>query len=268
MARPPSPLTRKVTEDLRALMAADPDPARLAQALRLLAKWRSQLLERTVLERDGTTVQGGPFHGMVYDVPASEGARVARLLGCYENSLAPIIEEIVARGYPTVIDIGCAEGYYAVGLARRMPGTRILAHDTDPVAQDRCARLAALNGVAERVHVGGLVEHATLAALPDHPTVLICDIEGAEEALLDPARAPGLTRMDILVEVHEGMRPGLLQKLTARFAPSHSIRRIDRVLDTTALPAWMEGLSDLDRLLALWEWRASPTPWLWMLAND
>jgi hypothetical protein len=30
------------------------------------------------------------------------------------------------------------------------------------------------------------------------------------------------------------------------------------------LPEWMEGLSDMDRLLALWEWRTGPTPWLWM----
>ena len=31
-----------------------------------------------------------------------------------------------------------------------------------------------------------------------------------------------------------------------------------------ALPAWMEELPDLDRLIALWEWRSGPTPWLWM----
>jgi hypothetical protein len=29
----------------------------------------------------------------------------------------------------------------------------------------------------------------------------------------------------------------------------------------------MQELSDLDRLLALWEWRSGPTPWLWMEAQ-
>ena len=32
----------------------------------------------------------------------------------------------------------------------------------------------------------------------------------------------------------------------------------------SALPDWMAEMSDLDRLLALWEWRTGPTPWLWM----
>jgi hypothetical protein len=26
----------------------------------------------------------------------------------------------------------------------------------------------------------------------------------------------------------------------------------------------MDTLSDFDRLIALWEWRIGPTPWLWM----
>jgi len=98
-------------------------------------------------------------------------------------------------------------------------------------------------------------------------TALVCDVEGAERDLLDPVRAPGLVHADILVEVHEGMAPGLLELLEERFAPTHRIRRIGRVLDPSALPAWMERASDLDRLLALWEWRAFPTPWLWMTAS-
>ncbi|NEY91316.1 hypothetical protein [Tabrizicola oligotrophica] len=49
-----------------------------------------------------------------------------------------------------------------------------------------------------------------------------------------------------------------------RFAATHKVTEIGRRLDDTGLPGWMEELSDLDRLIALWEWRAGPTPWLWM----
>jgi hypothetical protein len=31
-----------------------------------------------------------------------------------------------------------------------------------------------------------------------------------------------------------------------------------------ALPGWMTPLPHLDLLLATWEWRAAPTPWLVM----
>lgn len=264
MAQAPSPLTISVTEGLQRLLDGPPAPDRLAAALRHLAKWRAALLDNTLAARNGTTVLAGPFAGMAYPVRAAEGARAARLLGAYEASLEPVIETIAARPYAQVVDIGCAEGYYAVGLARRMPQARILARDTSAAAQDLCKDLARVNGVEDRVQVGGLFTHADFALCLAAPTVLICDIEGAEADLLDPAAAPGLRQADILVEVHEGMRPGLLADLTARFATSHRITRIDRTLRPDRLPPWAEDLSDLDRLLLLWEWRASPTPWLWM----
>lgn len=253
-----------MTQALRDIAARPADANQLSAALRLLAKWRAGILANTIAARSGTRVLGGPFQGMDCGTAVSEGSRSARMLGCYEASLAPIIEEVIARAYPLVIDIGSAEGYYAVGLARRMPATRVMARDQSATAQAMCAALAALNGVSDRVEVGGLFGHADFAQATRQPTLILCDIEGAEVELLDPFRAPGLLVADILVECHDCLRPGITEALTNRFAPSHEIRRIDRALDTAALPPWMEELSDIDRLIALWEWRMGPTPWLWM----
>ncbi len=258
----PSSLTRAATDGLARLMDGPPGPDRLNAALRHLAKWRSVILENTLLARSGDTVLAGPFAGMAYPVRAAEGSRTARLLGAYEASLAPVIETIIARAYPLVIDIGCAEGYYATGFARRMPGTTVKARDTNPAARNLCAAMADANGVT--LQIGGEMTHADFALCTTQPTAILCDIEGAEGELLDPALAPGLLDADILVEVHEGTYPGLLATLTARFAATHTVTRIDRTIRPDFLPDWAETLSDLDRLLLLWEWRATPTPWLWM----
>ena len=263
---PPSALTQSATETLRRIAAAAPDPANLAAALRHLAKWRAELVGNTILERSGPVVLSGPFKGMDYAIRASEGSRSARLLGVYEASLAPVIETIIARAYPLVIDVGSAEGYYAIGLARRMPGTRIMARDANPRAQALCHALAARNSVADRVEIGGVMTHADFAICTRQKTLILCDIEGAEADLLDPAEAPGLLTADILVECHDVMQPGLTAALAARFSASHHVTRIDREINAT-LPVWMEDLSDLDRLIALWEWRGGPTPWLWMQAK-
>ena len=248
-----------------ALLSADgAGPQALNAALRLLAKWRSEVLDRALVERSGDRVLSGPFRGMSYPLRAAEGARAPRLIGCYEASLAPVIEDIVAGGYDRVIDIGSAEGYYAVGLALRLPGARVIARDTDPKAQMACAALARANGVAERVEIGGAVLPSDFDGLIAGRTLILSDIEGEEVALLDPEAAPRLREADLLVEVHEGMRPGALDLLERRFSRSHSVRRINRRLTDEGLPDWAEGLSDMDRLLLLWEWRATPTPWLWM----
>lgn len=264
MTQPPTQLTQAIDQSLAQIAAQPPGPQRLEAQLRQLAKWRSIVLANTLAARNGTRIAHGPFAAMDYAVEASEGGRAPRLLGAYEASLHPIIETVISRAYPQVIDVGCAEGYYAVGLARRMPGTTVHARDTDPKARALCATLARANGVEGRVIIGDEVAPADFALCTAAPTFVLCDIEGAEADLLDPATAPGLVMADILVEVHEGMRPGLLARLTDRFQPTHRVTRIDRAFRPDLLPAWAEGLSDLDRLLLMWEWRATPTPWLWM----
>lgn len=263
MTTGPTALTDAIDASLARLAAQPPGPARLEAQLRQLAKWRSIVLANTLAAK-GDRVLAGPFADMLYPVQAAEGGRAPRLLGAYEASLHPVIESVIAKGTPQVLDIGCAEGYYAVGLARRMPGTLVHARDSDPAARALCERLAAANGVSDRVLIGPEITHADLAICAEAPTFILCDIEGAEGALLDPARAPALADAELLVEVHEGTHRGLLQTLTARFAATHRVTRIDRALRPDLLPDWAEALTDLDRLLLLWEWRASPTPWLWM----
>ena len=265
MPKPASKLTQIATQEVKRLLDGPPDPERLEQALRFLAKWRSQMVANTVIKRSGRMVLAGPFKGMKYGVQASEGAGAARLIGAYEASLAPVIEEIVARSYDLVIDVGSAEGYYAVGLARRLPQAQIWARDADPAAQALCRALAAANQVSARVQIGGLMAHGDFDICHAQNTLVLCDIEGAEDDLLDPTKAQGLLAADILVEVHESFQPGLSKAIAARFQATHHLQRIGRKLDDSALPDWMENFSDMDRLMALWEWRGGPTPWLWMV---
>jgi hypothetical protein len=205
---------------------------------------------------------------MDYPNAASEGAGAARLLGVYEASLAPVIEQIVAANYAQVIDVGCAEGYYAVGLARRKPRARIIARDADPVALDLCEKLAAGNGVLAQMQFGGTMTPADFDICLNAKTVVICNIEGAEEQLLNPDLGPGLLAADILVETHDCITAGLSTRITNRFAATHNITQIDRSFSSAPLPAWMNKLSDFDRLMAMWEWRSGPTPWLWMTKKD
>ena len=257
-------MNKNVQRRVGDLMAGEPTVQRLNMALRHLAKWRAHVLENALVERSGDRVLSGPFKGMIYPTRTSEGSRNPRLIGCYEASLAQVIEDIVAGGYDTVIDIGAAEGYYAVGLSLRMPHARIIARDTDQNAHATCAQIAEANGVSARVEIGGAVGHKDFSEIIRGRTVIICDIEGAEETLLDPVAAPALRDVDLLVEVHEGMKAGRVDLLNTRFGTSHEILRIERRLDDSGLPGWTNDLGDLDRLLLLWEWRSTPTPWLWM----
>ncbi|MDP1576780.1 MAG: hypothetical protein Q8L76_08470, partial [Cypionkella sp.] len=74
MAKPASLLTISATDTLKRLLDGPADVARLEQAFRHLAKWRSELISNTLVERSGTKVLSGPFKGMEYPVRASEGS--------------------------------------------------------------------------------------------------------------------------------------------------------------------------------------------------
>lgn len=242
--------------------------AYLSQALRLMSKWRSKLIANTLLQREGPVILNGPFAGMAYGREASEGSLAARLLGSYESELHPTIVQLASSGLEAVIDIGCAEGFYAVGLARLMPEVEVHAHDVDPKAREACAELARRNGVGDRVVVGGLFEGADFARFAGRRTLVFIDAEGAEDELLDPDAFPDLRDMTIIVETHEHERRGVIERLGRRFKPSHDIERIEQGPKTTPLPAWFSGLGHLDQLLAVWEWRVFPTPWLVMRPKE
>lgn len=232
--------------------------------LRVLAVWKSRELVAEFERRHGLNILQGPFAGMAYVGAATEGALLPRLIGSYEQELHPAIAAFVADPPDCVIDVGCAEGYYAVGLARLMPGVEVHARDTDPKALVACQDLAERNGVADRVKVGGLFAPQDFQAFADRRCLVVCDIEGAEDDLLRPDLAPALADMSLIVESHEVYKPGLTARLMERFAATHDIERLDRSSRTLPLPAWFDGKNDMDRLVAVWEWRAGPTPWLVM----
>lgn len=251
---------REATKDWPA-SATIPDVELL---LRTLAKWRAQIIAKTYLTHHGPIIRGGLFAGMTYLENAEEGSLIARLLGVYEAELHPYLQRFVEDGVDCVIDVGCAEGYYAVGLARRYPHLEVRAHDISEAARTACRQLAERNGVADRVRIGGLFAPEDFEAFADRRPLVLVDAEGAEVDILDPSRSPALARMRIVVETHDVWRKGALQTLRDRFEASHDIVEVHAQAKAFTPPEWLAELSELDLLLATWEWRYRATPWLVM----
>lgn len=240
-----------------------PDGELMARALIMSAVWRSKVWANTLATLD-THVRAGPFKGMNYVVKSAEGALLPRLQGVYERELHAELYRFAEEGLDCVVDIGCAEGYYAVGLAMLMPKVAVFAHDIDPVAQRRCSLLATENGVADRVTVGGVFNGEDFERFATRRTLVFIDAEGIENELLDPALYPALQSLSIIVETHPQARPGVTQRLTDRFAATHDVTRIDPQVQAAEVDPRLSGASHLDMVLAVWEWRAGPTPWLVM----
>jgi hypothetical protein len=227
--------------------------------------------ERFYSRHEAPFVLTGPFQGMSYIDETVWGLVPPKWLGSYEIELADIIEEIIHRRYSRILNIGCAEGYYAVGLALRDRACEIFAFDLDPICRAQTRRLADLNRLSDRIHVRGECKHDELNELIEGKALILSDIEGHEIVLLDPAKVPALKEVDLLIEIHEQAeflgKTDAEQLIIDRFRHSHTIER--RV--SISRDAWIEQNEALwrDRVsrdeisMAVNESRPSPQTWLW-----
>lgn len=216
-------------------------------------------------------IANGPFKEMVYLRNSVGSALAPKIAGTYEKELAPIIEKLASRGYEMVVDIGAAEGYYAVGLAKILgPNTLVLAYDTSEKARQLLVKLAELNQVAEQITIGDLCSHDQLQSLAGRRVFVLCDIEGGEAELLDPALAPALKNFDVLVEVHDSRDETTTQDLLRkRFEPTHKIEVIDAVKRANEVEArgfWIRNESMCQKIFD--EKRERGMRWFFMRSNS
>lgn len=168
----------------------------------------------------------GIFAGLWLPFGAPWGGLSARLAGGYEEELVPELRRLIADAPPLIIDVGSAEGYYAVGLARALPSSTVIAFDIDRRARQLCALTARRNDV-RNLRVAGRIDPRRLQRLIVPGALVVSDCEGYEDELLDPELVPGLGEATILVELHEFAVPGLTRRVLDRFAGTHDATIID-----------------------------------------
>lgn len=168
-------------------------------------------------------VLGGPFAGTLYTEYSASSVLGPKLVGTYEIEIAGWIETAVKARYVRILDIGCAEGYYAIGFARRIPEAQVIGFDLDATALAVCRRHAELNGVERRLILEPSCTHSKLEQLIVGRTLIFCDIDGGERELLDPSAVPALRKADLIVETHDARSPGITAELVDRFRTSHDI---------------------------------------------
>jgi hypothetical protein len=227
----------------------------------------SRLEARLATLADGK-VLAGPFAGMRYVDRSFGSAYWPKVLGSYELELAPSLEALLQQPFQTVLVAGAAEGYYAVGIATRLPAARIVAWEASSEARAAIAELAARNGVDGRIEVRGICDLGGLAeglALPE-PRLVVADLDGGEAALLDPRALPALAEAWIVAETHDCFVPGVASLLAERFAATHLVEAVSArprsAADAPPLPLPSSFRGALTQLLS--ERRPPGNDWLVM----
>ena len=177
-------------------------------------------------------VLDGPFKGMDYSgTEAFCSALYPKILGSYEHELEAVILESLAGDYNLVVDVGAADGYYAVGFAMKSVRTKVVAYEQEARAREELSKLASANGVTGRIEIRNRCDKADILQLPVSRGLMIMDCEGFEDVLLDQECVEHLSRWDFIIETHDGFVRGVSQRLAARFRATHQVKTMDVIRD-------------------------------------
>lgn len=146
----------------------------------------------------------GPFAGLFFTQKSVGSSYFPKLLGIYEKELHAVFEGD-RPDFEKVIVIGAAEGYYAVGLAKKWK-IPVIAFEASKEGRELLTRLALINRT--NIFVQGKFT-------PSHDTrsvrdFILIDIEGEEKEVLTPERFLIWHTSTIIVEVHSDAIKGLL----------------------------------------------------------
>jgi len=202
------------------------------------------------------TVLNGPFKGMRYpSIDITELTLAPKITGSYESHLSPIINEMLKTRYDNIIDVGCAEGYYAVGFARLMPWCIVHCYDVNEYDLQFCRNMAALNNAANLTYNKFCSPETLINFNYGDRSLIFCDCEGYELELFTSQVILSLKKTDVLVEMHDVLNPIISEKLLERFSATHDVRVINNSnVDTSTL----EGLDNItagERAFAVYEHR-------------
>ena len=213
-------------------------------------------------------VAHGPFKGMQLPRETWWGTKDAcsKLIGVYEKQVQDKLESLAPKA-SVLIDIGAADGYFAVGAVRSGLYQRAICFEISERGRQRLRANAELNGVAENIEIVGEANHDTLApVLADiDDGLILCDIEGAEFDLLSEEVLRSARHFHFIVELHDAFvangdqRRSQLLDRTNKLFDTEIIRSAD--IQVSAFRE-LDRFNDTQRLLAFNEGRGAAMEWL------
>ena len=216
-------------------------------------------------------VRNGPFKGMRYPSATSVGSTLfPKLLGSYELELSEVVEEICNKKYSAIVDVGCAEGYYAVGLSRRIPDAHVYAYDINEKARNLCTEMFEKNSIDKgNYSIGQFCSKDTFSEIDlGKHALIVCDCEGYEKELFVEKNIGVFKGHDLLIETHDCFDINITKYLENLFRDSHSIKILESIDDIQKVKKYnfpeLNGVSLEEKYILLGERRSSIMEWYYM----
>lgn len=226
-------------------------------------------LSNAVAEFHGFKVGHGPFKGLkllktTYWAPTDKASMV---LGLYEQGILNELNLLKGK-YKVLIDIGAADGYYAIGALIGGICEKAYCFELNEEGQSSIRQTAILNDVSSNVTIFGGANNTFYNLIPEfdrNPSILLVDIEGAEFDLLTEDVFSIFKQSIVFIELHDWFykdRNEKIKSLFARFSKTHTAYEISYGSRNPDDFPELADLCDDDRWLLCSEGRAKTMKWL------
>ena len=233
-----------------------------------LTKKYWSLLSLEHAKKNDFTVKNGLFKNLKINKDISWGKAdiASKVYGLYENNIQKVLGKIKK---PILIDIGAADGFFAIGCIYSGISKHCYAFEQSDLSRSALAKIAEINQVSENITIKGEVTNQNfLSLLPQNidfsKAIVLCDIEGGEYSFFTEKILKKLEKSHIIIEIHRTQNKNDEIKLMKRVKKSFNVSVIIGSNNDFSNSPELQEMSDIDRNLIACEGRSYIGKW-WYL---
>ena len=166
------------------------------------ANYRRFDLESQLFKRFEGIIQDGIFKGVRISPPSPHASvQIPKILGTYEVEIASRIIRLAEQSN-VFVDIGCADGYYTSGIAKKTSIKKVIGVDTNSDVLKLARKSAEKNATEHKC----LFVEELVKALPhiENDSFIMIDVDGCETQILSQisayVKSNHLQGINILIE--------------------------------------------------------------------
>ena len=214
-------------------------------------------------------VQYGIFKNlkMNHDISWGRGDIASKIYGFYENKIQQKLKDI---NNPILIDIGAADGFFAIGSLKSKICEFCYAFEETKKSRENLFKTAQINNVQNKLSIiGKATKDNFFSLLPSEinfsKVTILCDIEGGEFDFFSDEILKTIKYSNIIIEIHKNHNKNLEIVLLERVKKYFNVSVIidnDKNFENVSE---LHTLNDIDRNLICSEGRSYIGKW-WHLS--
>ena len=214
-------------------------------------------------------VQYGIFKNlkMNHEISWGRGDIASKIYGFYENKIQQKLKDI---NNPILIDIGAADGFFAIGSLKSKICEFCYAFEETKKSRENLSKTAKINNVQKKLSIiGKVTKDNFFTLLPSKinfsEVTILCDIEGGEFDFFSDEILATIRCSNIIIEIHKNHNKNLEIDLLERVKKYFDVSIIidnDKNFESVSE---LHALNDIDRNLICSEGRSYIGKW-WHLS--